>query len=392
MSKLHLILKLIRQLRSKAVLLMLITAIAEFAVIYVAGLYRLPRMYQEKLDGLSKNGEFIYFDTLGQKVDIEAALSGAPGVKDVVYTTYVGNLVSGGSTFFLKAVSSDICFDGLKCSPGEFEGGTMPLLVCSESAADNLVRGGILNAQLVIGADSQNAVFRICGIVPDDVPVMNFQTGSNAVSAYNMFSPCGNDVYVYLDDSLKGLLRDIFGAEDSILYPANGVIIFEKGAAPEARMAAVNTLLDRNISVQPRDEIETRTRAVSKNGIDSYSGIPLLIMALSLASSAALIVMSIDSEAKTIALTELIGCSRKQGAALLISIFSIVLVPGVIVNSVVLLAVNLGGKQLWGNIWLSWSSFGQLALAILVFLIIIAAVSLLMMRGRSYTQRKIEEM
>ena len=115
-------------------------------------------------------------------------------------------------------------------------------------------------------------------------------------------------------------------------------------------------------------------------------------MALSLASSAALIVMSIDGEAKTIALTELIGCSRKQGAALLISIFSLVLVPGVIVNSVVLLAVNLGGKQLWGNIWLSWSSFGQLALAILVFLIIITAVSLLMMRGRSYTQRKIEEM
>ena len=37
MSKLHLILKLIRQLRSKAILLMPITAIAEFAVIYVAG-------------------------------------------------------------------------------------------------------------------------------------------------------------------------------------------------------------------------------------------------------------------------------------------------------------------------------------------------------------------
>jgi hypothetical protein len=67
-------------------------------------------------------------------------------------------------------------------------------------------------------------------------------------------------------------------------------------------------------------------------------------------------------------------------------------VPGVIVNSVVLLAAILGGKQLWGNIWLTWGCFGQLAGTILVFLIIIAAVSLLMMRGRSYTQRKIEEM
>ena len=392
MSKLHLILKLIRQLRSKAILLMLITAIAEFAVIYVAGLYRLPRMYQEKLDGLSKNGEFIYFDTLGQKTDIESAVSAMPGVKEIAYTAYVGNLVSGGSTYFLKAVSSKICFAGSKCSPIKDNDMTLPQLICARSAFGEPVRGGLVNAELVIGSDAQSAVFRICGVVPDDTPVMNFQTGSNAVSAYNMFSPCGNDVYVYLDDPLKNFLHDVFGTDDSILYPSNGVILFEKGADPEARTAVVNTLLDRDISVQSRDEIEARTRAVSKNSIDTYSAIPLLIMALSLASSIALIVMSIDSEAKTIALTELIGCSRKQGAALLISAFGVVLVPGVIVNSVVLLAAILGGKQLWGNIWLTWGSFGQLAGTSLVFLIIIAAVSLLMMRGRSYTQRKIEEM
>ena len=388
MSKLHLILKLMRQLRLKAILLMLITAIAEFAVIYVAGLYRLPRLYQDKLDGLSRSGEFIYFDTLGQKTDIESAVSAMPGVKEIAYTAYVGNLVSGGSTYYLKAVSSKIS----KCSPIKDNDMTLPQLICARSAFGEPVRGGLVNAELVIGSDAHSAVFRICGVVPNDTPVMNFQTGSNAVSAYNMFAPCGNDVYVYLDDPLKNFLHDVFGTDDSILYPSNGVILFEKGADPEARTAVVNTLLDRDISVQSRDEIEARTRAVSKNSIDTYSAIPLLIMALSLASSIALIVMSIDSEAKTIALTELIGCSRKQGAALLISAFGVVLVPGVIVNSVVLLAAILGGKQLWGNIWLSWSSFGQLAATVLVFLIIIAAVSLLMIRGRSYTQRKIEEM
>ena len=392
MSKLHLILKLIRQLRSKAVLLMLITAVAGFAVVYVSGLYRLPRLYQNRLDSLSESGEFIYFDTLGLKTDVEKDISAMPGVRDIAYTAYIGNLICGDNTYFLKAVSSEICFDGLDSGRNVGEDGSMPLIVCSGSAAGSLARNGIVNARLVIGDRSRNTSFRICGTVPDDVPVLNFQTGSNAVSAYDMFSPCGNDVYAYAGDSLMNLLRDHYNTDDSIFYPANGVILFEKDADQDARNAVTYALLERNISIQSPDAIEARTRAVSKNSIDTYSAIPLLIMALSLAASAALIVMSVDSEAKTIAVIELIGCSGRMGAALLICTFGVLILPGVIVNSILLLAVNFSGIQLVDNVMLTSGSFGELAATALVFLVIIAAVSLLMTRGRSYAQRKIEEM
>lgn len=103
-------------------------------------------------------------------------------------------------------------------------------------------------------------------------------------------------------------------------------------------------------------------------------------MALSLTSSAALIVMSIDSEAKLISLIELIGCSRAKGTVLLIATFGLTLLPGIIINTVLLLVANLSPGQIIPNIRITWGSFAQLATAVLAFMVIISAVSLLMMK------------
>ncbi len=388
MNKIVLLFKIIRQLKSKAVLLMLITLAAETAVIYLAGLYKLPKQYQKELDNVSGRGGFVYFDTLGQKKDIESLLADNKYVEDVLYVSFLANVKYKNDYYFLKAVSSAKCLGG---TLSRNDGGEELRVVSSRSVLKGCSSGQKIKASLLTENAKTDVELVVDGVVSDDALIMNFQTGSNAVSAYNIFSPCGNDIYVLDNRFARDCFRELAGFGDSSFFPSNGIVLFTDDSDEAARNEVAALLLADNIGVQEKSEIEKRTNLVAKNNIDSYSAIPLLIMGLSFASSFAIIVMSIDSETNTVALIELIGCSRRQGTALMIAAFSLLLIPGAAVNSAIILAVCLRGRQLLENISITPESFLLLGGTVLAFLAIIAAASLLLKRTNSHIQRVVEE-
>lgn len=405
MSKVHLLFKIIRQLKVKAVLLLVITLAAEAAVVYIAGLYRLPKQYQSRLSGISKDGSCVYFDTLGRRADVESLLSGYNSVEDILYVSYVANLKYNNELYYLKAVSSEKCFGNSLKSPGDngkdtndagdngtgAKRGKIPSIVSSRLILQGDSAGDMIPATVFKEDEQFDTEFSVRDVLSEDSLVMNFQVGSNRVSAYNIFAPCGKDVYVIADDSLEDLLFEKIGFDRSVLYPSNGIVLFKEDSDRELRLEVINTLLANDIGVQDSSEIEETTRIVSKNNIDVFSAIPLLTMALSLAASFAIIVMSIDSEAKTIALIELVGCSKTQGNVLLITAFSVILLPGILLNSAFILTSVLLGKQLIDNVLITPESFLQLGITVLAFLAIITVSTLFLKRQNSHVQRVIEE-
>lgn len=389
MSKLYLLFKILRHLKIKAILLIIITLAAESAVIYFAGLYMLPKQYQSRLAEISKGGGYVYFDTIGGKTDIESLISNNTNVEDILYVSFIANVKYKDEFFFLKAVSSEKCFGS---SYGKtLNNENVPSVVSSHSILAGKNNSEKIPVTVFCGNDKFDAEFLINNIVSDNDLIMSFQTGSNAVSAYNVFSQCGKDIYVYIDNSLVTFLIEKCGFAKSVLYPQNGIILFSEKSDKESRLEIIDILLANDISVQDSSEIEERTKIISKNNLDTYSAIPLLIMALSLASSFAIIVMSIDTETKMIALTELVGCSRKTGNALLIAAFSILLLPGIIFNAVLILLSVAGGRQLIENILITPESFLQLGATAMAFLAIIILTTLFLKRQNSHVQRVIEE-
>ncbi|MBQ7446207.1 MAG: hypothetical protein IJS71_09800 [Clostridia bacterium] len=389
MNRFSLLFKIIKQLKSKAAVLVLITLVAEAAVVYLAGLYNLPKQYQRRFAELSKSG-CVYFDTLGRKTDVEALLANEGAVEDVLYVNFIANVKYNGEYYFLRAVSSEKCF-GVSLNKKAGDDGKTLKIAGSRQVLDGNGIGEKVRMTLLVGNDPVDAEFEVGGILSEDALVLNFNNGSNAASAYSIFSQCGNDIYVFGDEPELRLLAETASADESILYPGNGIVLFKEGADQSSRIEVIRTLLANDVSVQEDTELEERTRLVSKNSIDTYSAIPLLIMALSLASTFAIIVMSIDSEAKTISLIELVGCSKAMGTGLLISAFSILLIPGVIVNGGVIFAVVAGGKQLIDNVLITCESFLLLGGTVLAFLAIIALTSVLLKRQNSHVQRVIEE-
>ena len=389
MSRFSLLFKIIKQLKSKAAVLVLITLVAEAAVVYLAGLYNLPKQYQRRFAELSKSG-CVYFDTLGRKTDVEALLANDGAVEDVLYVNFIANVKYNGEYYFLRAVSSEKCF-GVSLNKKAGDDGKTLKIAGSRQVLDGNGIGEKVRMTLLVGNDPVDAEFEVGGILSEDALVLNFNNGSNAASAYSFFSQCGNDIYVFGDEPELRLLAETASADESILFPGNGIVLFKEGSDQSSRIEVIRTLLANDVSVQEDAELEERTRLVSKNSIDTYSAIPLLIMALSLASTFAIIVMSIDSEAKTISLIELVGCSKARGTGLLISAFSILLIPGVIVNGGVIFAVVAGGKQLIDNVLITCESFLLLGGTVLAFLAIITLTSVLLKRQNSHVQRVIEE-
>ncbi len=389
MSRLNLVFKLIKSLKMKAVLLFVIIMLAEFAVVYMEGLYRLPRLYENRLKELNDVGKVLYFDTLGERVDIQGLLKEKSDSCRAEFASYICNAEIDGNVYYLKAVSSDFVFaDDVLAKSENSE--TLQIVSSRTNFGEHKV-GEEIPVLLVSGSQKANCNMKVGKILRNDEPVLNFQVGSNAVSSYNMFAPAENDIYVNMDEVFDSPAFSGLNIGKDAFYPRNGIIIFNRGVNEEEYEAVRSELLRQNLSVQEFDEIEARTRKVSENNIKSQVSLPLLVMLLSLVSSVAILIFSIDSERKNISLIGLVGCSRRGALTLQSLVIFFILLPGFLVNASWILYAVVKGVQLFDNVRISGTSMAYWGGTAVVFWLIGVIIALVLFRG-SYIEQKTEEM
>ena len=385
MSKISLIFKLIFSLRIKAVVLVLLTTVSGLAAVYVSALYKEPKNYSAAAAGLAKQGDFLYFDTLGEKVSSEELLGGNNIVRDIIYVYYVANTTYDGVQYYVKAISSVNGFVSKNIS--ERDGGGLPEIVPVGNEWKKIKPGEVLNFGLSREGTTKSFEFEFLDFIPSDDLYLALSSGSTAISYYQLFSRDCNDIFVLMNSDLQNSL-EAFGLEGSQLLSSNGIILLNKNAEESEISALKQLLIENNITVQSSRDIAETTNQITQNILSACSGLPILILALSIFAGISVVLIIIDCNLKHIYLMEMVGASKNTGRLLLAGSALFMLLPGLIINGCIIILSADGCISLFDNVNIDFGALLPLAVLLIVYFAICFSEILFLTGRKSHIENK----
>ncbi len=379
-----------------AAFLLMITAIAELLLAYLAGTYRYYTRTDRLFEGMMHGNDAVCVSCFSLDGPDEAfydTLDGMSAVKEIYRYEFCGNVTYNGRTVQLLLANAEMLrdYELLECDSFYSESGTENGLLQGIAVGDFTETKGEAR-DVSFGYGDGTVTVRIIGSIASPYYIPDLDVAATGLTSYDLIAPCGDTVII--KDSRE--VRELLGGSGFRISPKGLSFMILFNDCAESETQAVYDLLEENdLYYTDADTVAADSRKVTSDTLDRIMPLPVYLTLLSAILTFCFSILFLHSKMDLILTFYLCGCSKKRGYAIMISSLGAVGALATVMSIMILSADN--GKTLMDLFntehFASDHTLYVLLICYWLFLLFLSAfASLLIYRRRSCAavRRKVE--